>query len=68
MMHKYKVKYFDYTRIHGILAPNNGNYYDTGASMFADVVKKKLSYRRINYHNYIDHLEHGSWKHESYEN
>ena len=55
------IKYFDYTRIHGILAPNYGNYYDTGASFYEDLTKNNLPIKRINHTNYIVHLDHGSW-------
>lgn len=61
MLNKEKIKYFDYSRMHGVLAPNKGNYYDTGASFYADLVKNKLHFKRINHKEYIKHLDHGSW-------
>ena len=61
MIQKKKIRYFDYARMHGVLAPNRGNYYDTGASFYADLVKNNLQFKRINYKDYIKHLDHGSW-------
>lgn len=55
------IRYFDYSRIHGILAPRRGNYYDTGASFYEDINKNSLSYKQIIYGNYIYHIDHGSW-------
>lgn len=62
LIKQHNIKYFDYTRMHGVLAPNLGNHYDTGASLYADVIKLKLPYKQIKYNDYIFHLDHGSWK------
>lgn len=61
MIQEHKIAYFDYARMHGILAPNRGNYYDTGASFYADLISNKLPIKRIDYNQYIKHLDHGSW-------
>lgn len=61
-INKAHLKYFDYSRMHGVLAPNRGNYYDTGASFYEDIIKNKLNFLQISYSNYINHLDHGSWK------
>lgn len=54
--------YFDFRRMHGILAPHKGNYYDTGAAFFEDVERRKLKWNRIYHNDYIDHIDHGSWR------
>ena len=64
MLDSKNIKYFDYNRIHGILAPNRGNYYDTGSSFYLDLIKNKLPFKRIDHHSYILHLDHGSWYNE----
>ena len=56
-----KIKYFYPDRIHGGLTVA-GNYYDTGASLYEDVLNLNLPFKQISYKNYIQHFEHGSWK------
>jgi len=46
-------------RIHGI---EGGFLYDTGASLYEDVIKHKIPYKMIANSKYITHLGHGSWK------
>lgn len=55
------LKYFDFKRMQGI---DGFRQYDTGASFYEDVVLKAQKYDVIDYTQYIDHLEHGSWKYE----
>lgn len=57
----YPIEYFNILKCHGIFAPNNGNYYDTGASYFEFVTKNQFSYKQISHLEYINHLHHGSW-------
>ena len=59
------LKYFDMRRIHGIYGPNDGFLYDTGASFYEDVVKRKLKHRRIDYLDYIYHLQSASFRDNS---
>lgn len=56
-----ELKYFYPNRIHGGLT-FSGNYYDTGASFYEDVINANLPFKRIQYKEYIDHLDHGSWR------
>lgn len=56
-----KLKYFYADRIHGG-SSQSGNYYDTGASFYEDLINRNLPFKRIYYIKYIDHLDHGSWK------
>lgn len=55
------LKYFYPNRIHGGLT-FSGNYYDTGASFYEDVINANLPFKRIQYKEYINHLDHGSWR------
>lgn len=64
IMNIFQIRYFDYSRIHGSLGPNNGNSYDTGASFYADILAKKLPIKQIQYTKYIKHLARGSWNKE----
>jgi len=64
MIKAYNIRYFDYSRMHGVIAPNRGNYYDTGASFYEDLVKHGLKIRQIDYKSYIIHKDHGSWMEE----
>ena len=61
LINKNQLKYFYPDRIHGGLT-FSGNYYDTGASFYEDVINKNLIFKRINYKEYIKHLDHGSWR------
>ena len=61
MMKNLGLKYFDRNRILGGMT-SAGNHYDTGASFYEDVAKMKLPFKKIPYRQYIDHLEHGSWR------
>ena len=63
-MNELSLKYFDYSRIHGVLSPYNGNYYDTGASLYEDCIKQDCKFEVIDYHKYMKHLGQGSWKKE----
>ena len=58
---QYKLKYFYANRIHGG-SSISGNYYDTGASFYEDLINRNLPFKKISYTTYIDHLDHGSWK------
>lgn len=56
----HKIKYFNINRIHGI---KQGMLYDTGASLYEDIIERKhLPYKQIKLDEYITHLAHGSWK------
>ena len=60
MLNLHKIRYFDINRIHGI---EYGMMYDTGASLYEDIVERKqLPYKQVNIEQYITHLGHGSWK------
>ena len=61
MLKDNKIKYFHSDRIHGGLTVT-GNYYDTGASLYEDILNLNLPYKQISYEKYIYHFEHGSWK------
>lgn len=63
-MHELNLKYFDYSRIHGVLSPYDGNYYDTGAALYEDCIKYGCKFETIDYHKYMKHLGQGSWKKE----
>ena len=56
-----ELKYFYPNRIHGGLT-FSGNYYDTGASFYEDVINANLPFKKIYYKEYINHLDHGSWR------
>ena len=58
---KEKILYFDPTRIQGGCS-KLADYYDTGASLYEDIQKKKLDWRKIDYTRYITHLGGQSWK------
>ena len=51
------LKYFDRSRFIGC---SPGTKYDTGASIYEDIVKRKLNYRRLKISDYCIHLGHGS--------
>ena len=55
-----KLKFFDPMRIQGGLVAE-ANSYDTGASFYEDVIKRNLSYKKITYVDYINHLGGRSW-------
>ena len=59
------IKYFHPDRIHGGMTVA-GNYYDTGASLYEDVLNLNLQFKQISYKKYIHHFEHGSWKQVKY--
>jgi len=46
MLNLHKIRYFDINRIHGI---EYGMMYDTGASLYEDIVERKqLPYKQVN--------------------
>lgn len=53
------INYFDKTRMNGL--SNYGKPYDTGASFTEDLNNKNISYKKINYSDYLIHYKSGSW-------
>lgn len=60
-MNEHKLRYFSYKHMHGIIAPNGGNEYDTGAHLYYELTRKQLPYAVINYREYINHIGGASW-------
>lgn len=58
---EYRLRYLDIDRMHGGRNAENSKKYDTGASFYEDVIRKKIPYKVINHNVYIDHLKGGSW-------
>ena len=59
MLNLNHILYFDPTRI--LSSFKSSKIYDTGASLYEDINKKKLPYKKINLFDYCIHLASGSW-------
>lgn len=63
MLREHGIHYFDCKRMHGLHERNTDeDRYDTGASLYEDVIAKNLPYKSICHTDYIVHLKAGSWK------
>lgn len=63
MLRKLKIRYFDPMLIHGGLT-KPGNYYDTGASFYEEIIKKNLPWDSIDLSDHINHLKGGTFRSE----